>query len=131
MYLETDRTTVISFKRASGTTRRLVERVRRRILAIAFGIADHASSAALTILGASALLLGLLGNAFDAAAVNSVLPPTAHHAVWWHWLLHQAAWFAGANIAVGLAVAALAYFIAAQPKAQVIPFHARNPETRD
>ncbi len=131
MYLEPDHTTVISLTRASGTTRRLYGRVRRRILAIVFGITDHASSAALTILGASALLLGLLGNAFDSAAVNSVLPATAHHAVWWHWLLHQAAWIAGANIAVGLAVAALAYVIAAQPKAQVIPFRARTPQARE
>ena len=131
MYLESGHATIVSLTRASGPARRVYTRTRRLFLTTVFGVSRHFTNAALTILGISTLVLGLFGYAFDEAAANIVLPATAHHSIWWHWVLNQAAWFAGVNVAVGIAVAALAYFIAAQPKAQVIPFRRRRAPSDD
>jgi hypothetical protein len=126
MYLDSDHATIVPLNRMPNLAQRLVSGVRRGSLSVALAVSNRMTGTAATALAAVWLLLGLVGNAFDEAAANAVLPETAHHAIWWHRILHEAGWFAGANIAVGVAVIALASFIAAHPKAQIIPFRRRK-----
>ncbi len=88
----------------------LTRMLRRAALRFSPGHAGRA----LTIFAAVWFSLGFIGSAVDEAATHALITIGAPHAVPWSWVMRHAAWFAAANLVLGLGILALGGWIAAR-----------------